>query len=84
MIAAYKNNTYGKRIPVATRRDIALQAFKNQQTVSDISKTYGCSRTTVYKQQSKAVTAVNKAFEDEDDDTILFHIPIILVSKCFF
>jgi hypothetical protein len=76
MIAAYKNNTYGKRIPIATRRDIAVQAFKSQQTVSDISKTYGCSRTTVYKQQNKVVTAVNKAFEDEDDDTILFYIPI--------
>lgn len=76
MLTAYKNNTYGKRIPVATRRNIALQTFKSQQTVSDISKTYGCSRTTVYKQQNKALTAVNKAFEDEDDDTILFHIPI--------
>ncbi len=76
MIAAYKNNTYGKRIPVATRRDIAVQAFKNQKTVSDISKTYGCRRTTVYKQQNKALTAVNKAFEEEDDDAILFHIPI--------
>lgn len=76
MIAAYKNNTYAKRIPVATRHDMALQAFKSQQTISDISKTYGCSRTTVYKQQNKAITAVNKAFEDEDDDAILFHIPI--------
>jgi hypothetical protein len=38
MIADYKNNTYDKRIPVATRRDIALQAFRNQQTVSDYAK----------------------------------------------
>jgi transposase-like protein len=89
MIIAYKNNTYSKRIPLATRRDIALQAFKKQQTVSDISKTYGCSRTTVYKHQNKALTAVNKAFEDEDDDN---HIPIwskrselidrLLAEKC--
>ena len=46
-----------------------------KQTVSEISKHFNCSRTTVYKQQDKALDAANKVFE-QDDEEVLFYIPV--------
>ena len=56
MITAHKNNQ-AKRISGPIKLDIALQAIRRQQTVSEISKHFNCSRTTVYKQQDKALDA---------------------------
>ena len=61
MITAHKKNQ-SKRISGPIKLDIALQAIRRQQTVSAISKHFNCSRTTVYKQQDKALDAANKAF----------------------
>ena len=74
MITAHKKS-HGKRIPGPTKLDIALQAIRRQQTVSALSKQFNCSRTTVYKQQDKALDAANKAFE-KDDEEVLFYIPV--------
>ena len=74
MIAAHKKNQF-KRISESTKLDIALQAIRRQGTVSEISKHFNCSRTTVYKQQDKALDAANKAFES-DDEEVLFYIPV--------
>lgn len=74
MITAYKKS-HGKRIPGPTKLDIVLQAIRRQQTVSALSKQFNCSRTTVYKQQDKALDAANKAFE-KDDEEVLFYIPV--------
>ena len=49
MITAHKKNQ-AKRISGPIKLDIALQAIRRQQTVSEISKHFNCSRTTVYKQ----------------------------------
>ena len=70
-----QTNTYGKRIPLSTKRVMALSALRGKQTVATISKTHGCSRTTVYKQHDKALAAANKVFES-DDDTASFHFPV--------
>ena len=64
MITAHKKS-HAKRIPGPTKLDIALQAIRRQQTVSAISKHFNCSRTTVYKQQAKALDAANQAFEKD-------------------
>ena len=74
MITAHKKNQ-AKRISGRIKLDIALQAIRRQQTVSEISKHFNCSRTTVYKQQDKALDAANKVFE-QDDEEVLFYIPV--------
>ena len=74
MITAHKKNQ-AKRISGPIKLDIALQAIRRQQTVSEISKHFNCSRTTVYKQQDKALDAANKVFE-QDDEEVLFYIPV--------
>ena len=68
-------NSYEKRLHLFTKRIIALQALQKEQTISALSRTHGCSRTTVYKQQDKALTAANKAF-DADDAAVLFYFPV--------
>ena len=74
MITAHKKN-HAKRISGSTKLKIALQAIRRKQTVSEISKHFNCSRTTVYKQQDKALDAANKVFE-QDDEEVLFYIPV--------
>lgn len=78
MITAHKTNPV-KRIPSETKLDIALEALRGKETIARISQNYNCSRTTVYKQQDKAIKATNKAFEKENED-VLFYIP---VTKAF-
>lgn len=78
MIAAYKKN-HTQRIPANIKLHIALQAMKRTQPVTEIAEQHNCSRTTVYKQQEKAITAANHAFQQEEDG-ILFYLP---VTKAF-
>ena len=74
MITAHKKN-HAKRISGSTKLNIALQAIRRKQTISEISKHFNCSRTTVYKQRDKALDAANKVFE-QDDEEVLFYIPV--------
>ena len=74
MITAHKKN-HTKCISGPTKLNIALQAIRRQDTVTEISRQFDCSRTTVYKQQDKALDAANKAF-DKNDEEVLFYIPV--------
>jgi len=74
MIAAHKKN-HVKRISGQKKLSMALQAIRRQKTISEISRQFDCSRTTVYKQQDKALDAANKAFEKTDEE-VLFYIPV--------
>lgn len=74
MITALKNNP-AQRIDPDMKFNMAVDAIKRQQTVVDIAKRYGCSRTTVYEQQDKALAAANKSFQP-DEDKVLFYIPV--------
>lgn len=74
MITAHKKNQV-KRISGPTKLNIALHAIRRQHTVTEISRQFDCSRTTVYKQQDKALDAANKAF-DKDEEDVLFYIPV--------
>jgi transposase-like protein len=76
-LASFAQKTsYRKQISQKQKQDIALQSLQKKQTISGLSKTHGCSRTTIYQQQNTALVAINKAFEEEDDDSILFNIPV--------
>lgn len=76
MITAHKKN-HG--IAPSTKRIIGLKAVKGNDTITRISQEHQCSRTTVYAQKDKALSAVNKAFESNDDE-VLYYIP---VTKAF-
>ena len=77
MTRTYSNVTgYGKRISNDTKRNLALQSLSKQNSISALSRTYGCSRTTVHLQKNTALSAINKVFEEESGDTILYYIPI--------
>ena len=76
-IAPIKNPV--KRISSATKCVIAIQAITRQQTITEISKNFNCSRTTVHAQKNRAMEAAANAFEESDED-ILFTIS---VTKAF-
>jgi len=76
-MTALKNNQKKKVLPVSTKKIIGLQSLDKSQTIKSISDTHQCSRTTVYKQQSKVLNAANKAFEHkEKDSSFLFNFPV--------
>jgi hypothetical protein len=64
-----------KRIPLTTKCEMALQAIGGQQTITQLSKTHQCSRTTVHAQKRRALDAAAKAF-DETDEEVLFTIEV--------
>ena len=66
MITAHKKNSF-KRISRPTKPNIALHAIRRQHTVTEISRQFDCSRTTVYKQQDKPLEAANKAFDNDEE-----------------
>lgn len=67
------------RITSSIKRTIALKAISRQETISQLSRNYDCSRTTIYNQQHKALQAANRIF-DEEDESVLYSVP---VSKPF-
>ncbi len=73
-MAAHKK-TRTNRITSSIKRAIALKAIVREESVSQISKDYDCSRTTVYNQHRKALQAANQAF-DEEDDSVLYSVPV--------
>lgn len=73
-MTAHKKN-HVTRLPLPTKRSIALEAIQKKQTIVDIAHRYGCSRNTVYQQQTIALAAANQAFEATDEQT-LFYLPV--------
>jgi hypothetical protein len=59
-----------KRIPLATKCAMALQAISRQQTITAIAKEFDCSRTTVHEQKNRAWVAAANAFEETDKETL--------------
>ncbi len=79
MMKTAHNKNPIKRIPSATKCAIAIQAITHQQTITEISKNFNCSRTTVHAQKNRAMAAAANAFEESDEE-ILF---TIAVTKAF-
>jgi len=64
------------KIPAAIRKAMALKSIKKEQPIKSIANEFGCSRTTVYEQQKIALQAVGQAFTPQQDDKVLFYLPI--------
>lgn len=65
------------KLPTQIRHEIALKSLRKEQPISTIATDYGCSRNTVYKQQSVAINAIDQAFNTStDDDKVLFYVPV--------
>ena len=73
MITAHKKH-HRKRLSLNVKRSIGIESLKEKATIVDISNRFNVSRNSVYKQQAIALTAVNQAFEQTDDD-VLYYIP---------
>ena len=69
------NPKHIKRIPAYTKINMALDALKQKQSITNISKEYGCSRTTVHQQKNTLIDCVNKAFQPENNN-VLFSLPV--------
>lgn len=74
-ITAHKNN-HGKRIPLSEKLDIGLKSLSGKHSVVDIAQEYSCSRSTVYEQKERLLAAANKEFEPDDDNKVLYHLPV--------
>ncbi len=74
MITAHKKH-HGKRLPLNVKRSIGIESLKDPATIVDISNRFNVSRNSVYKQQARALTAVNLAFE-KANDLVLYYIPV--------
>jgi hypothetical protein len=75
MITALKKN-HKKRLPFSIKREMGLKAIQDKKSITALSIEHECSRGTVYAQRNKAILAVNQAFEDNDDNDVLYCIPI--------
>lgn len=66
-----------KSFSLDERRQLAVKAISNEESVTDLAKESGVSRKFVYAQKNKAIEALNEAFgPDERDDTVLFTVPM--------
>jgi hypothetical protein len=71
------NQIKKSKLSTQTRHEIALKSLRKEQPISTIATDYGCSRNTVYKQQSVAINAIDQAFNTStDDDKVLFYVPV--------
>jgi hypothetical protein len=58
------------RIPSARKCAMALQAISRQQTITEISRNFHCSRTTVHAQKNRALEAAANEFKDAGDEPL--------------
>jgi hypothetical protein len=70
------NQIKKSKLSTHTRHEIALKSIRKEQPISTIASDYGCSRNTIYKQQTIAINAIEQAFNSSDDDKVLFYIPV--------
>ena len=71
------NQIKKSKLSTQTRHEIALKSIRKEQPISTIASDYGCSRNTVYKQQTVAINAIEQAFNSSsEDDKVLFYIPV--------
>jgi len=58
------------------RRQLALEALAGTETVSYLAGQHEVSRKFVYQQAAKAEEALDDAFSPEDDEKVLFYLPV--------
>lgn len=67
-----------KQMTDLQKKHVALQVINKKAPVTEIAKSHNVSRQFVYSQKDKAMAAVDQAFnkKDNDDEKILFHLPV--------
>ena len=65
------------KLPQSERKQLAVQALAETETISELSARLGVSRKFVYAQRGKANDALNDAFcSGVADDEVLFQLPV--------
>src|SRR3954468_2408679 len=65
------------RLPESDRKNLAIQALAQSETVSDLAARHGVSRKFVYQQTHKARAALDGAFSPAvPDSTVLFELAV--------
>jgi hypothetical protein len=65
------------RLPESDRKNLAIQALAQSETVSDLAARHGVSRKFVYQQTHKARAALDDAFSPAvPDSTVLFELTV--------
>ena len=92
----FKENSTANSLSSAQRQEIAIQALEGGTSISHVADKYSVSRKFIYQQKEKALGALSKAFEEKDDDAVLFYLPItkkwiqqlilalILIGRCSY
>ena len=92
----FKENFTAHSLGSAQRQEIAIHALREKFPISHVADKYSVSRKFIYQQKEKALGAVSKAFQAEDDDSVLFHLPVtkkwthqmvlalILIGRCSY
>src|ERR1700683_3504559 len=73
---AVPNTCTAKTLGLDERLTIGVQALAGQQTITDIAEQNDVSRKFVYQQSATVETALQEAFDAQDDDEVLFHLPV--------
>lgn len=68
------SNTSTHHLAAHTKKHIALDALGGMP-ITHVANKHQVCRNSVYKQQGKANEAINDAFDDKDDDKVLFYVP---------
>ncbi len=66
-----------QKIPAGQRKQLALKIIRNEKPVSQLADEQKVSRKFLYEQKSKAISAIDQAFNQKgQDDKVLFYIPV--------
>lgn len=66
-----------QEIPAEKRKQLALRIIRNEKPVSQLANEQQVSRKFLYNQKSKAISGIDRAFENQErDNKVLFYIPV--------
>jgi hypothetical protein len=62
------------------RQQIALQAIRHNEQITEIASNKQVSRDFVYTQKNKALLAINNAFQPTNNSDVLFYLSVYTTS----
>jgi len=82
--AAQSVSYNAKQLDSSKRKQLALDSIRKNESLSKLAEDNKVSRKFIYQQQSKAIDAVNDAFEPavEKADKVLFYLPVTFSWLC--
>ena len=69
-------SSFAKQLSGSERKEIAMQALRRNQEITQIAKTNQVSRNFIYAQKSKALQGIDAIFGSVKDSDVLFYLPI--------